>query len=137
MTDRWFVDTNVYVYAVDTRDRRKQRAAQQLLSAERSRLVLSAQVLGEFYVTVTRKLPDPLPPRDAAAAVAGLSVFPAVVLDNRLANAAMATSDAHQLSYWDALIIEAAAAAGCERVLSEDLNDGQTIRGVEIVNPFA
>jgi predicted nucleic acid-binding protein len=65
-----------------------------------------------------------------------MAQLPVVASDLALVRAGMRTAEQHQLSYLDALIIEAAASAGCKRVLSDDLNEGSTIRGVEIVNPF-
>lgn len=134
MTD--FLDTNVLVYAFDDRDRRKKERSLELLADESSELALSTQVLGEFYVTVTRKLHRPLSVADARQAVAELARLPVVAINAALVETATRTSDDHHLSYWDALIIEAAAGAGCERVMSEDLNDGQVVSGVRIVNPF-
>lgn len=133
---RSFVDTNVLVYAVDTSEPDKRRRAVALLAAEPENLVVSAQVLGEFYVTVTRKLPSPLLEVDAAAAVDRLSNLPTVPLDGQLVNAAIEISRNSQLSYWDGLILAAASSAGCSRLLSEDLSDGQVIAGVRIVDPF-
>ena len=138
MTESSFLDTNVVVYAFDDRDKRKQEISLALLdSAPSSRLVLSAQVLSEFYVTVTRKLARPLPSRAAAQTVGDLANLRIVPIDSALVRTAIDTAAAHQLSYWDALIIEAAVADGCRRVLTEDMSDGAVIRGVEIVDPFA
>ncbi|WP_375480643.1 PIN domain-containing protein [uncultured Jatrophihabitans sp.] len=133
---RSFVDTNVLVYSVDANEPVKRPVARRVLAEDPAALVLSTQVLGEFYVTVTRKLRVPMTAAAAAAAVTALGRLRVVATDLSLVHAAMATAQAAQLSYWDALIIEAAASAGCDRVLTEDLNAGATIRGVTIVNPF-
>jgi predicted nucleic acid-binding protein len=137
VTGRSFVDTNVLVYAADTRDQLKHETAVRLLAADGADFVLSAQVLGEFYVTVTRKLAVPMTVDAAAAAVSRLARLPVVAMDDALVAAAIGTTVSAQLSYWDALIIEAAARSSCTRVLTEDLNTGSVIRGVEVVNPFA
>ncbi|HET8928239.1 MAG TPA: PIN domain-containing protein [Microbacterium sp.] len=129
-----FLDTDVLVYAFDRSDDRKRRLAIEVI--ERAPFVVSAQVLGEFYVTVTRKLAVPLPADDAARAVGRLSALAVVPTDAALVAAAVETVRAHQVSYWDALIIEAAAVAGCDVLLSEDLADGSVMRGVRIENPF-
>ena len=129
-----FLDTDVLVYAFDSSDDRKRRLAIEVI--ERAPFVVSAQVLGEFYVTVTRKLAVPLPADDAARAVGRLSALAVVPTDAALVAAAVETVRAHQVSYWDALIIEAAAVAGCDVLLSEDLADGSVMRGVRIENPF-
>jgi predicted nucleic acid-binding protein len=97
---------------------------------------VSTQVLQEFYVTVTRKLRVPLAEERAAAAARGLASLAVVGIDKPLVLAAMDTSRHARLSLWDALIIEAARDAGCERVLTEDLSHGQVIRGVRVENPF-
>ncbi len=137
MSVRAFLDTSVLVYAFDDGEPRKRDRARALLSAPPAPLTLSAQVIGEFYVVVTRKLAKPLPAVDARAAVAQLLRLPVVPVDAELAAAAVASSESSQLSYWDALIVEAARAAGCDVLLTEDLADGATIRSVRIENPFA
>jgi predicted nucleic acid-binding protein len=133
---RAFVDTNVLVYAVDTSEPTKQARAHELLRSRPESLVISAQVLGEFYVTVTRKLASPLPEREAAAAVDRLSGLPTVAVDAALARAAVGVSRDSQISYWDGLIVAAARSGGCELLLSEDLSHGQVIAGVLVENPF-
>lgn len=138
MSGKTFIDTNVPVYAVDESPaaKRKHDAAIALLSSDPDELVVSTQVLQEFYVTVTRKLAFPLPVDKAAAAARGLANLVVVGIDKPLALAAIATSRTARLSVWDSLIIEAARHAGCQRVLTEDLNHGQVIRGVRVENPF-
>lgn len=131
-----FIDTNVLVYAVDGSEPKKQEVAQRLLGDPDLEFIISAQVLGEFYVAVTRKLRPPLTPADAANTIEQLRRVPVVPIDDRLVAAAIATCAAAGLSLWDAQIIQAAARAGCTEVLTEDLNDGQTIAGVSVRNPF-
>lgn len=131
-----FVDTNVAVYAHDHGSPEKRERAIGLFTSPPDRLVVSTQVLSEFYWTVTRKLDPPLPGEVATAALHELSVLPVVAVDRALVLAAVRTADRHQLALWDALIVEAAAASGCERLLTEDLSHGQTIRGVLVENPF-
>jgi predicted nucleic acid-binding protein len=135
-TSPTFVDTNVFVYAVDTAEPRKQEAAQSVLASERP-LCVSAQVLAEYFVTVTRKLAHPRDPAAAAADVDDMSLLEVVPTDAALVNAAVAAAQRWQLSLWDALILEAARAGGCERVLSEDLDAGTDYGGVRVENPFA
>lgn len=139
MTGRTFIDSNVLVYSVDESpaEKPKHERAVDLLSARPENLVVSTQVLQEFYVVTTRKLKHPLSEERAARAVRGIAKLDVVGVDVPLVLAAVETSRTVRLSLWDALIIEAASRAGCERVLSEDLNAGQVIRGVRIENPFA
>lgn len=137
MSGRAFLDTNVLVYAVDETESEKRATARRLLGSVGEReFVLSTQVLGEFYAVVTRKLDQPVPEAVASAVVDQLSLLPTVSCDAALVKAAVRRSHSAQLSYWDALIVAAATAGGCERLLSEDLNDGQLIGSVRVENPF-
>lgn len=138
MTGRAFLDTNVLVYAFDRSDSTKWELATQLLrDADLTRYVVSAQVLGEFFVTVTRKLPEPVSPDEAEAAVERLTKLEVVPITSDLVQLAIARASTAVISYWDALIVEAARRAGCEAVLTEDLNAGQDFDGVLVQNPFA
>lgn len=138
MSGRTFLDSNVLVYSVDESpaEKAKHERAVELLSAQPENLVVSTQVLQEFYVVTTRKLKQPLSEERAARAVRGITKLDVVGIDVPLVLAAVDTSRTVQMSLWDALIIEAASRAGCERVLSEDLNASQVIHGVRIENPF-
>ena len=139
MNGKTFLDSNVLVYSVDESpaEKAKHERAIELLCAHPENLVVSTQVLQEFYVVTTRKLTVPLSEERAARAVRGLTKLDVVGVNASLVLAAVDTSRLAQLSLWDALIIEAASRSGCERVLSEDLNAGQVIRSVRIENPFA
>lgn len=135
---RSFVDTNVLVYASDADEPEKRHVARKALAdAPAGTLVISTQVLVEYYVTVTRKLARALTVDDAAARVDELARLPVVISDTTLVQAAIATSRSATISLWDALIVEAARVGGCDRLLTEDLSAGSTIRGVRIENPFA
>ncbi len=137
MSDRTFLDTNVLVYAVDETEPDKRDAARRLLSSTgHGEFVLSSQILSEFYTVVTRRLAEPVPEATAAVIVDQLSLNPVVPLDPALVKAAIQTSRSSQLSYWDGLIVATAAAGGCQRLLTEDLNDGQVIGSVRVENPF-
>jgi predicted nucleic acid-binding protein len=138
MSERTFVDTNVWVYAVDEADPAKQARALALLTPEAdSNFVVSTQVLTEFYVVVTRKLAVPVAPEDAQAMVEGLARLPVVSTDVQLVTAAIAGSSEWDISLWDALIVRAAEAAACSRILTEDLADGVVYGSVRVENPFA
>jgi predicted nucleic acid-binding protein len=139
MLARTFVDANVLVYAYDTDAGRKHERAQSILVDlwESESGVVSTQVLQEFYVTVTRKLPKPLPKRTAREIVAtyeSWSVHRPGIAD---VVAASELEERHRLAFWDALIVVSAQHSGTERLLSEDLQDGRRIAGVRIANPFA
>lgn len=136
MRGRTFLDTNVLVYLFDRDEPRKQARARELIADEALFLVVSTQVLSEFYVVATRKLARPLDAAAASLAVDRFSEFFVVGSDAAMVRAAIGTAQRSQLSYWDALIVEAAVSANCERILTEDLNPGSTTRGMRIENPF-
>lgn len=133
-----FFDTNVLVYLFDSASPEKQGRARDVFSerAQRDEVVLSTQVLQEFYVTVTRKLAPPLSADEAERLVRDFAAFPVVSTDAPLVGAAIALSRRHQLSLWDAMIVVAARAGGATELLTEDLQHGQVLEGVRIVNPF-
>jgi predicted nucleic acid-binding protein len=137
MTEPVFVDTNVWVYAVDAADPVKRARALEVVSPAPGRdLVVSTQVLTEFYAVVTRKLAVPVAVDDAEAMTRHLSVLPVVAVDVSLVVAAISGSREWGVSIWDALILRAAESAGCRRVLSEDLADGMSYGSVVVENPF-
>lgn len=132
-----FVDTNVLLYAVsrDPGEAHKAERARGIL-AERD-LALSVQVLQEFYVQATRESrPDPLGHEQTAKLVESFLRFPVADITTKVMLAALETRHRFRISYWDAAILEAARALGCETVLSEDLSDGQDYAGVSVRNPF-
>lgn len=133
-----FVDTNVLVYAHDRSEAVKQAQAREALEGlwATGTGVLSTQVLQEFYAVATGKQRIPMPPADAREIVALYSTWPVVTLDPTIILAATQLHEAGSISFWDALIVEAARVAGAARVLSEDLADGQEFDGVRVVNPF-
>ena len=138
MSGRTFLDTNVLVYLFDQKDPDKQTRAQSILAAEggEGTLILSTQVLQEFYSAVTRKLTPPLPLEVAQRAVERFSQFHVVPNDKALVLDAIALSRRHRISIWDALIIQAALRAGCTRLLTEDLHAGWEVQGLRLENPF-
>jgi predicted nucleic acid-binding protein len=136
-TEPIFVDTNVWVYAVDAADPAKRARALEVTAPAPGRdLVVSTQVLTEFYAVVTRKLGVPVSIDDAEAMVRELAALPVVAVDGSLVISAITGSREGQVSIWDALILRAAEVAGCRRVLSEDLADGTTYGSVVVENPF-
>ncbi|HWY21729.1 MAG TPA: PIN domain-containing protein [Candidatus Acidoferrum sp.] len=131
-----FVDSNVFLYAMDEANPQKQRAARhwrgELWKSRRGRV--SFQVLGEFYVNAVRKRPAA---RDEARAeVRDLLAWNPVVADAALLEHGWRIQDRYQLSYWDALIVAAAKASSCSYLLTEDLQAGQKLDGLEVVSPF-
>lgn len=132
-----FADTNILLYAVsrDPGEAHKAELARGIL-AERD-LALSVQVLQEFYVQATRaSRPDSLSHDQTVKLVESFLRFPVTDITTQMMLAALATRHRFRISYWDAAILEAARALGCEIVLSEDLSDGQDYGGVSVQNPF-
>ncbi|MGA8364774.1 MAG: PIN domain-containing protein [Solirubrobacteraceae bacterium] len=137
MSGKTFVDTNVFVYAVDEAEPAKRDIAQRVLaSGQYGEFVLSSQILSEFYVTITRKLTECVSEAEAAQALERLRKYPTVSIDVTLVKRAIQISRSAKLSYWDGLVVAAADRAGCGRLLTEDLNDGQEINSVRVENPF-
>lgn len=138
MSGRVFVDTNVFVYLFDKDAPAKQALARQILETEGppGHIVLSTQVLQEFYVNVTRKLGRPLSESDGASATNDLCAFDVVEVDKEMVVRSMTLSRTERMSFWDALIVEAARVRRCDRLLTEDLQDGRWFGQLIITNPF-
>ncbi len=133
---RSFIDTNVLVYTDDQANSAKQKRALDILNVQKQSAsgVVSLQVLQEYFVTVTRKYGvDPASARRKVELFATFDVVEPALTD------VLSAIDLHRLrslSYWDALVMHCARRAGCQQVLSEDMQHGQIIDGVRIVNPF-
>ncbi len=137
MNAKAFIDTNVLIYAHDVDAAAKHDVAKRVLQqlwSERAG-ALSTQVLQEFYVNVTRKIASPLSKKSARAVVNSYVIW-CVDTTSEEISAAFRIEDEARIGFWDALIVAAALKAGADRILSEDLNNGQTISGVRIENPF-
>ena len=132
-----FIDTNILVYLFDSDSPTKQSISRELLEENSGNLILSSQVLGEFYVTVTRKLARPLSEDQAIDAISAFGAFRVRDIHVGLAQAAVRRSARSKLSYWDSLIIETAREAGAATLLTEDLQHGQLLDGLLVFNPYA
>jgi predicted nucleic acid-binding protein len=137
MNGKTFVDSNVLIYAHDADAGSKHEIARAVLWELWSQRTgaLSPQVLHEFYVNVTRKIPSPLPKPTARAVVDSYIVWCLETTPAEI-SAAFRIEDEAGIGFWDALIVAAARKAGALRILSEDLNAGQIISGIRIENPF-
>ncbi len=131
-----FLDTNVLVYAVSSAEADAPKRARALDLVRQSDFGLSAQVLQEFYVTVTRKIRKPLAPELAVALMEEYRVFPTVPTDYPLIVSAVELSLRYGISYWDGAILAAAEVLEAEVLYTEDLNHGQRYGAVRAVNPF-
>jgi predicted nucleic acid-binding protein len=134
-----FVDTNVLVYVRDsTEGEKQQKAAEWMEWLWELRLGrLSVQVLQEYYVTVTRKLSPPRSKEDAREDVFALAAWKPILIDLDIVERAWSIEDRFGFSWWDALIVAAGLVTRCGYLLSEDLQDGQRVEGLTILNPFA
>lgn len=131
-----FIDTNIFVYALDKADPEKQARARSLLKELQDNRsgVLSTQVFQEFYVVATSKLK--VDSNLVKKLISSLANFETVTIDLLMIRQAIDICSDHQISFWDALIVSAAAAAQCETIWTEDLNHGQLIKKIKIKNPF-
>lgn len=136
MSELAFFDTNVLLYADDGSDPRKRDRATTLFSdcLRSETVVLSLQVLQEYYVAATRKLG--VAENVAQQKVEIFSRCKMVRFQATDVIAGIELHRLHRLSLWDALIVHAARVAGARILYSEDLATGATIAGVKVVNPF-
>ena len=134
---RSFFDTNILLYSDDAFDPRKNKIATDLIARYRTNreAVLSIQVLQEYFVNAVGKLKVDVVL--ARRRVELFSRFDLVLPNVALLMEAIDLQRLNSISFWDAMIVQAAHVAGCATLFSEDLNAGQTIAGVKIVNPFA
>ncbi len=138
MIEKAFVDTNILVYAHDLDGTGKRKIAQKTLSDlwENGTGTISIQVLHEFYVTVTRKIPKPISIAIARGIIENYLTWPLIMNDEKTMMHATEIEERYRLSFWDALILAAACRAKSEILLTEDLSHDQEIEGIRIVNPF-
>lgn len=139
MSARVFVDTNVLIYAHDVGAGERHRVAADLVKRlwEKRTGVLSTQVLQELWVNVRRKAARPVPRGEALELVKDYRRWEVVVNSAESVVEAIGLEERYDLSFWDALIVQAAQTAGVETLYSEDLNAGQVYGSVQVVDPFA
>lgn len=131
-----FFDTNILVYTVDKKDREKTQTSRDIMRSvtQDHSPVLSTQIVQEFYNATTSKLKiDKIVAKNLVHNFRNMEI---VVIDLIMIEQAIDISILFQLSFWDSLVVAAAEQANCSYLISEDLNSGQRIRGIEIVNPF-
>ncbi|MEJ2054568.1 MAG: PIN domain-containing protein [Calditrichaceae bacterium] len=138
MSDKFFIDTNIIVYANDASSVLKNQIAKNIILSgiHNDNIVISAQVLSEFYVTVTRKIKKTLKPEIALQEIELLRSVEIIEIDYDLIIQAIELSLKFQLSYWDSLIIATALNSKCSILYTEDLSHNQIIEGLRIVDPF-
>ncbi len=138
MNDRFFMDSNILVYAYDQQEPSKQRTAKSLLTEaiEKGNATISTQVMSEFFTIVTRKIRSPLSTDEAWEIIKMLTIFPVFHVDMAMVHRAIDTHKQYRISYWDSLILAAAERADCTTLVTEDLQHGGTYHGIRAVNPF-
>jgi predicted nucleic acid-binding protein len=138
MTATVFVDSNILVYAHDRDAGAKQQCAaarlRELWQAGSARV--STQVLQEFYVNVTKKIPVPLSPSRARELIRNYASWVHSAITPTTVVRASDISETWRLSFWDSMILAAAEQDGAAELLTEDLRHGQVVAGIRIVNPF-
>jgi len=139
MSDKVFLDTNIFVYSVDTSSHHTKRDLARKLVIEHIRNgtgVLSIQVFQEFYQAVTQKLQVPLSANDAVEYLQYMAILETVVPDLDMIISAIRLHQQHSFSFWDSLIIQTARFAKCSVLFSEDLQHGFQLGSLVIENPF-
>jgi predicted nucleic acid-binding protein len=133
-----FVDTNVFLYAFDDGDLAKQQRARQWISECWVRRCgrVSTQVLNEFYSNARRRFATAISAGDARAEVRRYQAWSPWLIDQPTIESAWAVESRYQINYWDALMVAAAQHQACTLLLTEDLQHGQCIDKLQIVNPF-
>jgi predicted nucleic acid-binding protein len=133
-----FLDTNILLYAHDLSAGSKHEISKHLVEELWQTGVgcVSLQVLQEFYVNVTRKIPRPLEHNLARQLVADISQWRLHVPDVDDVLQAIDLQNSYQLSFWDAMVLHSAARLGCNKLYSEDLSHGQIYGDVRVINPF-
>jgi predicted nucleic acid-binding protein len=129
-----FIDTNIFVYSSDVNEPEKRKGSRILLESIGDRCVISTQVMQEYYVTATRKLG--MNPLVVKGIVGSMEQYEIVGITPSLIQEAIDCQILSRISFWDALIVAAAESARCASICSEDLNAGQSIRGLRVENPF-
>ena len=132
-----FFDTNILVYAVDTDETVKSGPAGELVETHlvRGKGAISVQVLREFY-SASRRLGSPLSEQQAREMVDYFATFRTLSEDVGMVLGVARRTGEPSISFWDALIVEAAPRSGADRLFSEDLQHGQVIEGMRVENPF-
>jgi predicted nucleic acid-binding protein len=138
MTATDFLDSNVLVYAYDASNPQKQTVAQALVErAVAGEAMASTQVLAEFAATLLHKITPPANPEAVMAILDSLGPIKLIAPDAGIVRRAVEARSTYGVHFYDGMIVAAAERAGCQRILTEDLNPGRKYFGVTVSNPFA
>jgi len=135
---RYFVDTNLLVYAYDSSAGKKWELSSDIISLlwKYRTGVISTQVVQELFVILTHKVKRPIPPEKAKEIIADILHWPLIVNDAENILRAVDLQITYRFSFWDSLILQAAISSRSDCLLSEDFQHGQVIESVTVVNPF-
>lgn len=139
MSDKYFLDTNILIYSFDFSHPAKRKIARDLVAGalEKGKGIISYQVIQEFLNVATRKFAVPLSVKDTQLYLnIVLEPLCEVFSSMELFHQALEISDQWRFPFYDALIVAAALQADCRVLYSEDMQDGQTIKGLSVRNPF-
>lgn len=133
-----FVDTNIFIYAYDVSGAEKHQLALELVSElwDSGRGCLSIQVLQEFFVNLTMKIPHPLTSQETAQIIDDLGQWRLHKPELKSVMEAIHIQQRNNISFWDAMIVCSAKELGCKTIWTEDFNSGQLYEGIKVINPF-
>lgn len=138
MSGKVFLDTNILVYAHDLDAGKKHELALKIVKDmwDKRTGVMSTQVLQEFYMTVTKKIGNPIHPLEAREIIRSYACWE--IMENTVTSVIRASEieEKHHISFWDALVVVSAYNSKVDKILTEDLNSGQIFEGILIENPF-
>lgn len=139
MSDKYFVDTSILIYAHDRSAGQKHDDAVGLIEElwESGRGVLSTQVLQEFCVNLQHRVSPPLPQSELKSLIEDYAAWEVVTLTVNSVVQALELQTRYRISFWDAMIVQAAESAGASTLYSEDLAHNQLYGTVRVSNPFA
>jgi predicted nucleic acid-binding protein len=138
MNDRYFVDTNILVYALDRYSGAKHARANALVAQlfRSGEGIVSTQVLQELAVSLRRKVGRPLGTSEVRRIIEDFDTWKVFVNTTESIFYALEIEERYRISFWDAMIVQAAESSGARILYTEDLSDGQTYGQVRVVNPF-
>jgi len=139
MSDRYFVDTNIFAYTFDDKSKKKQKISKKIIahSLATNEGIISYQVVQEFLNIATRKFAHPLKIQDSKIYLTNV-LFPLCEIypSENLFEMGLDIQSTTKYSFYDSMIIASSIKGKCKKIITEDLKDGQAIQGVTIVNPF-
>ncbi len=139
MSDRYFIDTNIFVYTFDNRSKKKQKVSREIVadSLSSNEGIISYQVIQEFLNVATRKFKTPLTIQDSKLYLTKILLPICEVYPSKtLFELGLEIQSRTQYSFYDSMIIASAINGKCKKLYTEDLKNGHTIQGLTIVNPF-